>query len=244
MTHTMKTAHIMPVLVAALLAAACGGDDGPTEVDNRASIRFVNATTGSGSGGFTANGQFVTGSAVGTGQATQTCSKVDPGTLIFGFGAANSGGTGLSGNPVVSSNNETIAAGGKYTVVATGSAANPSLFVFGNTLSSELTANQAGLRFANFAANTGTAVYNYVFYRGAIAGGASPLALNVPFGGISTFSIVPSGSTSFSVLQVPGHNIIFDGTISATLAGGSVNTMALVRNASGDLQLLHLPRCP
>ena len=174
----------------------------------------------------------------------QTCSKIDPGTTVFGFGAANSGGTGLSGNPIVTSNNEVIVAGGSYTVVATGSAASPSLFVFANTLSADLGANQAGLRFANFAPNAGTTVYNYVFYRGSIAGETSPLALNVPFGGISTFSIVPTGATTFSVLQVPGHTIIMDGTSSATLQGGSVSTMALVRNASGDLQLLHLPRCP
>jgi hypothetical protein len=86
-------------------------------------------------------------------------------------------------------------------------------------------------------------VYNYVFYRGALAGGVSPLALNVPFGGISTFSIVPSGATTFSVLQVPGHTILIDGGSPATLQGGSVNTMALVPSASGGVQLLHLPRC-
>lgn len=235
---------IMPVVAAALFATACGGEDGPTEVDTRPSVRFVNATTGSGSGGFTANGQFATGSALASGQAMQTCSRIDPGTTVFGFGAANSGGTGLNGNALVTSNNETLVAGGKYTVMATGSAANPSLFVFGNTLSSELGTNQAAVRFANFAPNTGTTVYNYVFYTGSIAGGNSPLALNIPFGGISTFSLVPSGATTFSVLQVPGHNIIMDGTSSATLQGGSVNTMALVLNASGGLQLMHLPRCP
>ncbi len=239
----MERAPVMPVLVAVLFAAACGGGDGPTEADARPSVRFVNATTGSGSGGFTINGQFAAGSALVPGQAMQTCSKVDPGTTIFGFGAANTSGTGLSGNPIVTSNNETIAAGGRYIVVATGSATNPSLLVFSSTLSSELGADQAGLRFANFVPNTGTTVYNYVFYRGAFAGGASPLAINVPFGGISTFSIVPSGATTFSVLQVPGHNILIDGGSPATLQGGSVNTMALVPNASGGLQLIHLPRC-
>ena len=233
----------MPVLAALLFAAACGGNDGPTEADTRPSVRFVNATTGSGSGGFTANGQFVAGSAVAPGQATQTCAKVEPGTTIFGFGAANSGGTGLSGNPVVTSNNETMVAGGKYTVLATGSASNPSLFVFANTLSSELSASQAGVRFANFVPNTGATVYNYVFYRGSIASGASPVALNVPFGGISTFSIVPSGASTFSVLQVPGHTVMLEST-PATLEGGSVNTMALVPNGSGGVQLMHLARCP
>lgn len=242
----MKRKPVMPLLVAAVFAAGCGGggEDGPTTPDTRPSVRFVNATTGaSGSSGFTINGQFVAGSALASGQAMQTCAKLDPGTTFFGFGAANTGGTALSGNPIVTSNSESIAAGGSYTVLATGSAASPSLFVYANTLSSELSASQAGLRFANFVPNSGTAVYNYVFYRGPIAGGASPLALNVPFGGISTFTLVPSGATTFSVLQVPGHNIIIDGGSPATLQGGSVNTMALVPTASGGVQLIHLPRC-
>lgn len=239
----MQKVLIMPVLASLLVAAGCGedGSTDPTEVDTRPSVRFVNATTGPGSGGFTINGQFATSSALAPSQAMQTCSKVDPGTTIFGFGAANSGGTGLSGNPLVTSNNETIVAGGKYTVVATGPAASPSLFVFANTLSSELATNQAAVRFANLAPNTGTTVNNYVFYQGAI--GTTPLAINMPFGAVSTFSIVPSGAGTFSVLQVPGHTPVIEGS-AATLQGGSINTMALVRNASGVLQLMHLPRCP
>ena len=237
----MKRILVRPVLVVALLAAACGDDDGPTEVeDARPSVRFVNATTGSGSGGFTTNGQFAAGSALAPGQATQACAKIDPGATFFGFGAANSGGTGLSGNPLVTSNSETIVAGGKYTVVASGSATSPTLIVFSNTLSSELGNNQAAVRFANFAPNTET-VYNYVFYLGAI--GTMPLALNMPFGAISTFSIVPSGANTFSVLQVPGHIPVIESS-AATLQVGSVNTMALVADASGGFQLMHLPRCP
>lgn len=238
----MKKVWIMPVLVAALFASACGDNADPTEVDTRASVRFVNATTGSGTGGFTINGQFAAGSALGPAQAVQTCSEVEPGTTVFGFGAANSAGTGLSGGTLVTSNNETLAAGGSYTVVATGSAADPWLFVFGNTFSAELAANQAAVRFANFAPNPGATAFNYVFYRGAISGGAAPLAINIPFSGISTFSIVPSGAGTFSVLQMPGHNIITESS-QATLQGGSVNTMALAVDASGGLQLMHLPRC-
>jgi hypothetical protein len=240
----MKKTRIMPALASLLVAAGCGedGPTDPTEVDTRPSVRFVNATTGSGSGGFTINGQFATGSALAPGQATQTCSKIDPGTTIFGFGPASSGGAGLSGNPLVTSNNETIAAGGRYTVVATGSATSPSLFVYSNTLSSDLATNQAAVRFANFAPDKGTEVYNYVFYRGAI-GATTPLALNMPFGAISTFSIVPSGANTFSVLQVPGHTTVLE-NVAATLQGGSINTMALVPNASGGFQLMSLPRCP
>src|SRR5829696_712757 len=97
MTETMKKVHFAPILVAALFAAACG--DGSTAVDTTPKVRFLNATIGlSGSGGFTKNGQFVTGSALAFGQSTQTCVPVDPGATSFGFGTANAGGTALTGN--------------------------------------------------------------------------------------------------------------------------------------------------
>lgn len=237
----MERALVMPVLAALLFAAACRGEAGTTEVDTRPSARFVNATTGSGSGGFTINGQFAPGSALAPGQATQTCSNVDPGTTIFGFGPASSGGNALSGSPVVTSNDETIAAGGRYIVVAAGTAANPSLFVFGNGFSGELTTNQAAVRFVSLVPATGTGATNYVFYRGEI-GATSPLALNLPFGVQSGYSVVPSGASTFSAMQVPG-NVTLVPSSSATLQGGSVNTIALVRDASGGFQLIHIPRC-
>src|SRR5215218_8727216 len=111
----MNTVVIMPALAALLFASACGGEDGPTTVDTRVSVRFVNATTGmSGSGGFTANGQFVTGSALASGQVAQTCSRLEAGSTIA-FGAANTGGTALSGNVLATLTNENIGAGGNYT---------------------------------------------------------------------------------------------------------------------------------
>jgi hypothetical protein len=60
----MNKVVIMPALAALLFATACGGTDGPTTLDTRVSVRFVSMTTGmSGNGGFTANAQFVAGSA-------------------------------------------------------------------------------------------------------------------------------------------------------------------------------------
>src|SRR4051812_48994544 len=123
----MKTVLITPVLVAVLFAPACGG--GPTAGDTTPKVRFFNATTGmSGSGGFTTNGQFVPGSALAFGQSTQTCALVDPGATSLGFGTANAGGTALTGNALAMLNNQTVAAGGNYTMVATGSAASPQLY--------------------------------------------------------------------------------------------------------------------
>jgi hypothetical protein len=236
----MKRVHIMPALASLLFAAACG-EDGPTAVDTRPSVRFVNATTGmTGSGGFTTNGQFAAGSALASGQATQTCSTLDAGTTSFGFGAANTGGTGLSGDALATSASQNLAAGGSYIVVATGSATSPALFVFGGTFSGQLGTDQAAVRFTNLAPTTGTTVYNYVFYRGEI--GTTPLVLNMAFGLISTYSLVTSGANTFSVLQVPGNTTVVSSS-AATLEPASVNTMALVRTAAGGLELMHIPGC-
>ena len=86
----MKSVVMLPLLATALFAASCGGDS--TGVDTTARVRFFNATTGmTGSGGFTTNGQFATGSALAFGQSTQTCATVNAGSTSFGFGATNSG---------------------------------------------------------------------------------------------------------------------------------------------------------
>jgi hypothetical protein len=241
--HPMKKVHVMPVIAAVLLAAACGGDDGPTTVeDTQVSVRFVNMTSGmAGNGGFTANGQFVAGSALASGQVAQTCSKLNGGQTSFGFGAANTAGTGLSGNELTTLLNETISAGGDYTLVAAGPAASPTLHLLTNGFSGSLSANQAAVRFMSLAPTTGTTVFNYVFYLGEI-GKTSPLALNMPYGITSAYSVVPSGVNTFSALQTPGATTVVPGN-TVTLQAGSANTIALVRNASGDFQLIHLPRC-
>jgi len=232
----------MPALAALLFAAACGGEDGPTTVDTRVSVRFVNMTTGlSGSGGFTANGQFVPGSALASGQVAQTCSKLDGGQTSFGFGASNTAGTGLSGNELVTLLNETISAGGDYTVVAAGAATSPTLHLLSNGFSGSLSTTQAAVRFMSLASTTGATVYNYVFYLGEI-GRTSPLALNMPYGITSSYSVVPSGVSTFSALQTPGNTTVVPGN-TVTLQAGSANTIALIRNASGSFQLIHLPRC-
>src|SRR5687768_10767479 len=115
----MKKVVIMPLLAAVLFSAACGE---PTAVSTAATVRFFNATTGmAGNGGFTTNGQFVTGSAIGFGQSTQQCTTVDPGSASFAFGVANAGGTSLTGNALATLGSQSLTAGGAYTVVATGS---------------------------------------------------------------------------------------------------------------------------
>lgn len=233
----------MPAVGALLFAAGCGGDEVTgTGTDTRVSVRFVNMTTGlSGSGGFTAKGQFIAGSALASGQVAQTCTKLDAGQTSLGFGVANSAGTGLSGNELATLLNETISAKGDYTLVAAGLATSPTLHLFSNGFSGSLSSSQAAVRFVSFVPPTGTTVYNYVFYSGPIAGN-SPLVTNLPFGVPSGYSVLTVGANSFSALQTPGATILLDGS-PVTLQASSANTIAVVRDGSGAYKALNLPKC-
>ena len=237
----MKRALIVPVVVA-FLASGC---DDSTAPGPHALVRYFNATTGmSGSGGFTVNGVFATGSALGPGQSTQTCRAVSAGATTFGFGPVDAkGATGLSGNPLATLNDQSIADGGNIIVAATGSPSFPQLFLFDNDFPGQLGATQAAVRFVNLAPGTDATANTYVVFAGAIGLGTL-LASNIAVGAPTAFSTVAGGSNEFSILKLPGHVVAVEGTAATLdLQAGSVNTVAIVQNASGEYQLINLPRC-
>jgi hypothetical protein len=242
--ESMKKVHVMLVLVAALFTAACGDDSDPTAPGTTAGVRFFNATTGMpGSGGFTTNGQFAAGSTLGFGQSTNACSTVDAGSTTFGFGAANAGGTGLSGNALATLDDQSIAVGGDYTVVATGPAASPTLFLLDNDFSGSLATNQAAVRFVNLAPGTNGTANTFNVYLGAFGGGSTPVSANIAVGSPTTFRTVTSGANTFSVLLLQGHAIVIPGS-AFTLQAGTVNTLAIVPSTtSGGFQLINIPGC-
>lgn len=236
----MKKILIMPI-VTAVLFTACG-EDGPVTPDTRASVRFFNATTGmTGSGGFTTNGQFASGSAVAPGQSSQNCARVDAGATTFGFGAANSGGTALSGSALATLNSQSIVDGGNFIVVASGPAASPTLFMLDNSLSGTLGPNQAVVRFVNLAPGTATVANSFATFNGAFGAEGTTLHVNNPVVGTpTTFVTVASGANTFSLLrnhELPATVTTFD------LQAGSINTIAIVQNTSGGFQLVNIPRC-
>jgi hypothetical protein len=235
----MKTVSVMPVLAALLFAAACGG--GTTEADPTPRVRFFNATTGmTGSGGFTTNGQFVT--ALAFGQASQSCTTLDEGSTSFGFGAANSGGTGLSGAAISTLNNQTIKAGGNYTMVATGSAASPQLYLLDNNSSASVSSKEAAVRFVNLAPGPATLPnIFYVFTSWPPVQDGALFEASLLVGSPSPFRAVASGTTSFTTII--GHQIETVNTNPVTLQAGSVNTIVIVPNPSGGHQLINVPRC-
>ena len=239
----MKKVLIMPLLAAASLASACGGDGDLTGIGTTTRVRFFNATTGmAGSGGFATNGQFASGSTLAFGQSSQTCATVDPGTTSFGFGAANAGGTGLSGAALSTLNNQNVKVGGNYTMVATGSAASPQLYLLDNTFSGSLASNQAAVRFVNLAPGPATLPnIFYVFTTWPPVQEGSLFEASLLVGSPTTFRPVASGPTSFSTII--GHQMETVNTNSVNLQAGTVNTIAIVPNPSGGHQLITIPRC-
>ena len=235
----MKKVLIVPLVAVALVAAACANDDGgdPTTIDPRPSVHFFNAMTGmSGSGGFTANGQFVAGSALAFGQSTQPCSRLEPGVTTFDFGEANAAGTALTGTALSTLPNETLTNGGEYTVAAVGNNKHSLLFMLNNSFTGTLGSNQAAVRFVNLVAAT-LEPFN-------VSIGTSPHATNLGLGTASTFATLPSGTTAFTIL-LGDEVVITDSPATLNLQSGSVNTVAIVRNGTmdGGFKLINLPRC-
>ena len=234
----MKKVLLLQVLAAALFTVACGDDpdSDPTTVDARPSVRFFNAMTGmTSSGGFTTNGQFVTGSALAFGQSTQPCSKLDAGLTTFGFGAADAGGTALSGSALATLPNQTITNGGDFTVAAVGNGIHSLVYMLNNSFTGTLGSSQAAVRFVNLAATANP--FNVMI-------GTTIHATNLEVGTASTFATVPSGNTAFSILQ--GQQTVLSGSAAAlNLQSGTVNTVAIVHNGSmgNGFRLINLPRC-
>lgn len=237
----MKKVLVMPVLAAVLFAAAC--DENPTTAGPTASVRFFNATTGmTGNGGFTTNGQFATGSALAFGQLTQTCSKVGAGSTSFGFGAANTGGTGLSGSALATLNGQSVTDGGNLTMVAAGSATSPTLFLFDNNFSGSLTTNETAVRFVNLAPGADATANTFTVLKGVLGQGHTVLAPSIAVGAPTTFSTVTSGSNVYTILKA--HEVVISGgAATLNLEAGTANTVAIVPNTSGGFQLINIPRC-
>jgi hypothetical protein len=214
----------------ALLVAAPGGGDGTTSPGTTAKVRFVNETPRlSGNGAFTANGQAVAGSSLAFGQFSPTCSTIDAGATSFGFAAATL-------------TNQIVEGGGNYTMVATGSAASPQLYLIDNNFSGQMSGSQTAVRFLNLAPgpNTLPNIF-YAFSSWPPTESTALFAGGLLVGNPSAYKATASGNTTF--YTIIGHDMETLNTHSLSLQAGSVNTLAIVPNPSGGYQLINIPRC-
>lgn len=236
----MKKFLVMPVLAAVLFVAACG-DGNPTQLDTTAKVRFFNAVWNAPDGiGFTTNSQFATGSALAYGQSTQTCSKLDAGKTTFGVGIPNANGTALNSNTLATLNDQTITGGGNYTVLAGGNALHPSVVLLDNSFSGTLGTNQAAVRFVNLAASS---QFPFTVLKGTVGSGTTTVVQNnIAFRAATPFSTVTSGPNAYTIMY-NNDPVISGNAATLNLQGGTVNTVVIVRNLSGNFELINVPSC-
>jgi hypothetical protein len=240
----MKKGLILRVLALGMLAGACDEDDQGIGVGtSTASVRFVNALSGStGSLGFTANGAAV-GTGLGFGSMSSQCAQVQAGARTLAFGTAATGG-GISGT-AFTTQSHTFTAGGDFTVIATGTATAPQFVVLNNdAFSGTVTSGQTAVRFVNLVPRVGTATTasNFNVFTGTTTTG-TPTAASLAFGGTSTFTQMASGTPTFTFTNATGGTQVFSGG-GLNLTSGGVNTIAILPNAAGTgYQLINITGC-
>lgn len=239
----MKKGLILPVLALALFTGACEEDEDTTGPDTQASVRFVNAIGGvTGNLALTADGAMI-GSALGFGAMGTQCARVSSGSATLAFGAANSGGTGISGT-ALSTQTQNFVAGGNYTVIATGTAASPSFVVLNNNaFTGTVGTNQTAVRFLNLVPTLSGGTSTFNVFTGT--GTGTEQATNLTFGSTSNFATLASGSTTLSFRDAQGNTIFTNAGTGLNLQGGTVNTVAILPNATGTgYQLVNITACP
>jgi hypothetical protein len=239
----MTKGRMMPVVAAVLFSAACG--DGPTGGDSTAKVRFFNAVWNTqDKTGFTTNGQFAAGSALGYLESTPTCSTLDAGTTSFGMGLANASGTALNSNTFATLDNQTITAGGDYSVLAGGNIAHPSVTLLDNSFSGTLGAGQAAVRFVNLA---GGSEGPLDVLQGTLGSGSTTVVqANMGFRAVTPFSTVTSGANPYTIKYTGSDQPLISGDdATLNLVAGTVNTIVISRldPPTGNFTLINLPGC-
>lgn len=148
---------VVPCLALSVVFAACENKEDTTGVNTQARVRFVNAISGVTSNlALTANGSMV-GSSQPFGQFGTTCTTLNSGSTTFAFGAANTGGTGISSS--LATTTFPLTSGGSFVVIGTGTAASPQLLVLPSTSTTNAATGTANVRFVNATGNSALDVF-------------------------------------------------------------------------------------
>lgn len=208
--------YLAPCLAVVAMLAACEDKD-TTGVNTTASVRFVNAMSGSGSLSLAANGSVV-GSPLAFPAQSSTCQTVNTSTansMAFTFGTASSAGTTLA--TTLGTATSALTAGGSYTVIATGTTSNPQLYVLPATSTTTAATGNANVRFVNA---TGLALDAFSTTSGAVLGTATASGLSAYSAG-STFATVPITNTSLTYRIAGTTTNAFTASNIALTSGGN-----------------------
>ena len=116
----------------------------------------------------------------------------------------------------------------------------PDLWLQLGEIQGHLGANQAAVRFVNLAA---TSEFPFTVLKGTL--GSEPTTVvkaDMAFRDATPFSIVTSGFNAYSILY-NNEAVISGSDATLDLQPGSVNTVVIVRNLSGNFELINIPRC-
>lgn len=207
-------------LIAFTLAACDDKDEGPTGVGNRATVRFVNATSDVAALNFTVNGAAQTGAQNLVFGAQSTCVDINTGATTFG-------GTVVGGTAFGSTFSQALATGGEYTVVATGTATNPT-YLFLNNQATAPVVGRARLRIVNAVPGV-TASDIFVTAPNAALGTAT--ASNIGFNVGTTFLDVPAGQTQIRFTNTGTQTVSYT-SAPFTVAAGSTQTIGIAPGAT------------
>jgi hypothetical protein len=223
-----RTVLAVALACPALMACDSSETTGPT---NQATVRFVNASSVAGLN-FTANG--VAGGQNVAFNAPSQCFGVNAGSATFG--ATVAGGTTAFGTNAT----QTLATGGRYTVVATGSATAPQYMVMSDAAAAPV-AGRARLRVVNAVPGT-TASDIFVTAPDAAAG--TPGAANVSYGAASTFLDVPAGQTQIRFANTGTQTFTYTGTPFNVTAGETTTVIVAPGTTPGTFRTVLVAPCP
>jgi hypothetical protein len=234
----MTAKKLMMPLAMALGVAACSDNGDVTGPGAAVSIRFVNAIADApGSLLLTANGVAV-GSPLGFASQSATCATVPPGNTVLSLTASASGADGVA-RPSLTTQVAALAAGGNYTVIAMGSAADPQFLVLRNdSFDGNVGSTETAVRFANLM-TSGQRTFN-IFTGSNMFG--DPTYSNVTFGFWTTYTKMAAGPQTF-IFTNPDAQEIFRTSGQLSLQARGIYTIAVMPTASGGFQLLPVAGC-
>ena len=229
---------ILPALAMALGAAGCSDDSGVSGLETTASIRFVNAIPDAqGNLLLSANGNAI-GSTLGFAAQAPTCTTVDAGTTVLSLNASTSGGNGAAGS-LLTTQSANLAAGGNYTVIATGAAADPQFLVLSNnSFDGNVGSTQTAVRFVNLM-TSGQRTFN--IFTGANMFG-DPTYSDLTFGSWTPYTKMGAGGQTY-IFTNPDDEEIFRTTGQLNLEGGETYTIAVMPTATGGFLLMPITGC-
>ena len=234
----MTATKLMVPLAMALGAAACSDNGDVAGLDGTVSVRFVNAIADApGSLLLTADGEAV-GSPLAFASQASTCTTVHAGNTVLSLTTSASGGNGVA-NTSLTTQAVNLVAGGHYTILAMGTAADPQFLVLNNdSFDGNVGSTETAVRFANVM-SSGQSTFN--IFTGANMFG-DPTYSNVRFGFWTTYTKMAAGPQTFIFTNADAQEI-FRTSGQLSLQARGIYTIAVMPTASGGFQLLPIAGC-